>query len=145
MCAISKESGETVHMRSLVWAEAAYWLYKHWNLMFRHNFLREVKQLAINYLIMFPFLKYYGTMSYEIALFPLSDINECDEQISGCSQMCTNNVGSFDCSCYSGYTYNSGTNTCIQGRPCLKRRVCKLYIIFLISKTNHLLWVLKRT
>ena len=52
----------------------------------------------------------------ESLFIPLSDINECDEQISGCSQVCTNNPGSFNCSCYQGYTYDSGTNTCTQGR-----------------------------
>ena len=52
----------------------------------------------------------------ESLFFHFSDINECDEQISGCSQVCTNNLGSFACSCYPGYTYDSGTNTCTQGR-----------------------------
>jgi len=33
----------------------------------------------------------------------LADIDECSEGISGCSQSCVNTVGSFNCSCRSGY------------------------------------------
>ena len=31
------------------------------------------------------------------------DMNECALNISGCSQNCTNTIGSYECSCYSGY------------------------------------------
>ena len=44
------------------------------------------------------------------------DINECDEQISDCLQICTNTQGGFMCSCYPGYLFNSVTTTCIQGK-----------------------------
>ena len=36
-----------------------------------------------------------------------SDINECDEGISGCNQTCTNTNGSYICSCYNGYVLDS--------------------------------------
>ena len=34
----------------------------------------------------------------------LSDINECDNNNGGCSHVCTNSIGSFACSCDSGYS-----------------------------------------
>ena len=30
----------------------------------------------------------------------------------GCDQICTNNVGSFNCSCMMGYVLNDDGNTC---------------------------------
>jgi len=33
----------------------------------------------------------------------LSDVNECDTS-SPCQQTCTNTLGSYQCSCNSGYT-----------------------------------------
>ena len=38
----------------------------------------------------------------ELVVFSL-DINECTLNISGCGQNCINTIGSYDCSCYSGY------------------------------------------
>ena len=37
------------------------------------------------------------------------DINECAYNNGGCEQVCVNTVGSFVCSCYSGYTLSSET------------------------------------
>ena len=51
-----------------------------------------------------------------VLFFLYSDVNECDEQTSNCVQVCTNNVGSYECSCYSGYTYGSVANTCTLGK-----------------------------
>ena len=34
----------------------------------------------------------------------LIDTNECDSNNDGCSQSCTNSVGSYHCSCTTGYT-----------------------------------------
>jgi len=41
----------------------------------------------------------------------VADVDECAEQNSGCLQNCTNNVGNYMCSCFSGYTdvYDNGT------------------------------------
>ena len=39
------------------------------------------------------------------------DVDECTEGTSGCEQICSNTVGSFFCSCQSGYTLDAdGTN-----------------------------------
>ena len=32
-----------------------------------------------------------------------TDSNECDRNNGGCGQVCSNTVGSFECSCNSGY------------------------------------------
>ena len=35
----------------------------------------------------------------------ISDVNECLSNATySCSQLCTNTIGSYDCSCYEGYT-----------------------------------------
>lgn len=43
--------------------------------------------------------------------FP-ADINECAEGLSSCSQVCTNTVGSYTCSCHPGYTLDADSSTC---------------------------------
>ncbi|CAL1542073.1 unnamed protein product [Lymnaea stagnalis] len=45
------------------------------------------------------------------------DINECTGN-HNCTQMCTNSEGSYSCSCYAGYTYNSTSNTCLDIDEC---------------------------
>ena len=44
--------------------------------------------------------------------FPL-DIDECTENTNGCAQICTNNAGSFTCSCSQGYVLASNDRNCI--------------------------------
>ena len=41
-----------------------------------------------------------------------SDIVECDENNGGCSQICTNTEGSFECSCRNGYVLESDGHNC---------------------------------
>ena len=51
--------------------------------------------------------------SFELFLIVfLSDVDECSEMTSGCQQKCTNSVGSFSCSCYSGYSLMEDGLTC---------------------------------
>ena len=40
------------------------------------------------------------------------DIDECAENSSNCTQNCTNTVGSFTCSCGSGFTLGNDRRTC---------------------------------
>jgi len=42
----------------------------------------------------------------------VADINECSTLNGGCSQTCTNTVGSFRCSCLTGYTLASDSRQC---------------------------------
>ena len=42
----------------------------------------------------------------------LVDIDECDEGIDGCEQICINTVGSYNCSCDPGYDLASNQLNC---------------------------------
>ena len=42
----------------------------------------------------------------------LLDIDECGEHVSGCNQHCVNTVGSYYCSCYTGFQINVDQHTC---------------------------------
>lgn len=44
------------------------------------------------------------------------DVNECDEVLDTCDQLCINIPGSYNCSCRQGYTLNSSSNACDAGR-----------------------------
>ena len=46
-----------------------------------------------------------------IYTFP-KDINECAANNGGCSQVCTDNEGSFVCSCNTGYELDADGATC---------------------------------
>ena len=41
-----------------------------------------------------------------------ADINECTEQSDRCAQTCINSVGSYTCTCTSGYRLSSNGYTC---------------------------------
>lgn len=43
-------------------------------------------------------------------LFP--DVNECSQQNGGCSQICHNQPGSFQCACHGGYMLSPDRRTC---------------------------------
>jgi fibulin 1/2 len=40
------------------------------------------------------------------------DVDECREEIDGCGQTCSNTVGSYTCSCRTGYRLASDGLTC---------------------------------
>ena len=40
------------------------------------------------------------------------DINECIRGTSGCTQLCNNTLGSYICSCSSGYTIDADNHMC---------------------------------
>ena len=42
----------------------------------------------------------------------VSDINECDKDNGGCSQICNNTAGSFECKCRTGYDLDANGLTC---------------------------------
>ena len=41
------------------------------------------------------------------------DINECAVNNGNCSQMCINTIGSYRCSCVTGYLLNPDGRTCL--------------------------------
>ena len=49
----------------------------------------------------------------------MKDIDECSEGISGCDQLCSNTLGSYTCSCYSGYELDTDNHTCIDIEECI--------------------------
>lgn len=42
----------------------------------------------------------------------ISDIDECSNGTAGCSQVCTNTLGSYQCSCNGGYELSYDGKTC---------------------------------
>ena len=53
----------------------------------------------------------------------MSDINECDEGISGCDQTCTNTNGSYTCSCSDGYVLDADGHNC-NGKVIIHIKLC---------------------
>ena len=49
---------------------------------------------------------------FHARLHILVDINECRTNNGGCSQLCTNNDGSYECVCTSGYTLGANGRSC---------------------------------
>ena len=47
-----------------------------------------------------------------------TDIDECAEGTDGCAQTCTNTVGSYSCSCGTGYRLASDEHTCSEVDEC---------------------------
>ena len=46
-----------------------------------------------------------------------ADVDECVEDTDGCSQICTNTPGSFECSCDPGYVLAEDGFTCTGNIP----------------------------
>ena len=55
---------------------------------------------------------FYQLRNYELFI---SDINECEANIAGCSQICENADGGYSCGCYFGFTLDDDRSHCIQG------------------------------
>jgi len=49
---------------------------------------------------------------YYITYF-LADIDECSTLVHTCDHNCTNNKGSYVCSCMNGYTLDTDGNSCL--------------------------------
>ena len=47
-----------------------------------------------------------------------SDVNECSTGSGGCDHICTNSVGSFQCSCNSGYSLAADGTACVDIDEC---------------------------
>lgn len=53
----------------------------------------------------------------------LTDINECDEALHNCQHICTNDVGSFNCSCYTGFSFEDNTSKCVKVQGLLMKHI----------------------
>ena len=51
--------------------------------------------------------------TYVMILTYPTDINECEEGVSGCSQLCNNTVGGYFCSCMNGYSLLEDGHNCV--------------------------------
>ena len=47
-----------------------------------------------------------------------ADVDECSEGTSGCSQLCTNTIGSYTCTCDNGYQLTNDNHTCTDIDEC---------------------------
>ena len=55
------------------------------------------------------------------------DINECEDNNGGCSQLCINTIGSYYCNCNTGYHFiDNSTTICIGRYSCEKYLMCQL-------------------
>lgn len=74
----------------------------------------------------------YEIKAYEFELFP--DIDECNLPTKKpCDQICTNTIGAYSCSCFSGFVLDSTNSySCLCKNSSLRRKVsfiCKLYVL----------------
>ena len=63
-----------------------------------------------------------------------SDVNECSTNNGGCEHGCVNNVGSFQCTCRSGFRLSSNRKSCTGNKPlCLHTVYLLLYMHALLK------------
>ena len=68
----------------------------------------------------------------------IADIDECAEHSSGCTQSCTNTIGSYTCECYSvGFTLLSDKHTC-QGKLIVSNSVTTKCFAVNMFSLNHI-------
>ena len=72
----------------------------------------EVSSARVNQDTLAVFSVLVSKVFLKFLLFYYSDINECNLNISGCSQECFNTVGSYYCDCDDGYLLGSDNHTC---------------------------------
>ena len=58
-----------------------------------------------------------------------TDINECSEASSSCSQVCTNTEGGFVCDCYPGYMLSDDNSTCEHSKLIMHIVVASVHLI----------------
>ena len=97
------------------------------------NFFNSLSLLVVN--VILSYLRYFNNMTecskfwnccliwykfflllmYYTCTYP--DIDECAEKTAGCNHNCTNNIGSFVCSCFIGYHLIEDMRTCVGKSP----------------------------
>ena len=90
---------------------------------------------------------YSQGQSNNIFTYVHPDINECQENIHSCNQICLNVNGSYLCSCYPGYRLDSDGQNCT--RKCMVKLLLKLqgggigvtYYCALAQHIIHIHWV----
>ena len=62
-------------------------------------------------------------------LSSFSDIDECMNNIDGCAQLCTNTIGSYVCSCRTGFVLASDRHACESAQEGQKLKDCMSFYI----------------
>ena len=57
-------------------------------------------------------------INYASSIF--ADIDECERNNDGCSQICSNTIGTYECSCNSGYELQRDTRGCEGLKVCIR-------------------------
>ena len=70
----------------------------------------QIRGLVLVYLLQITFFNLVLGDVYGI--FCYIDINECVANTDGCDQGCQNTIGSFQCTCDSGYVLSNDERTC---------------------------------
>lgn len=65
------------------------------------------------------------------------DVDECESPTNLCNQLCTNTMGSFNCSCLSGYVTGDDRFTC-QGIVIKRSHVIPIYVHLIDFLLFHL-------
>ena len=63
-----------------------------------------------------------------------ADVDECDQQLAPCNQVCNNTDGSFICSCNDGYYLGDDMLTCYGESP-----HCKLAASLVLLLYGHMI------
>ena len=73
-------------------------------------------------------------------IYRFLDVNECDEALDSCDQLCVNIPGGYSCSCRNGYTFDSSTNACDAGRLflILKKMLVIIFKFYITSTLTTL-------
>lgn len=64
-----------------------------------------------------------------------ADVNECVQEIHGCSQKCHNTLGNYTCSCQPGFILNADNTTCdfIGGQYTYHPKVSSILLVAIIK------------
>ena len=91
--------------------------------MHTHNYYILKHRMSIVHLLINYSKKCFCFINFRIH----AEIDECALGISGCSQICTNTIGSFSCACYYGYQLDANNKTCTCMLRCVCACVCGVY------------------
>ena len=85
-----------------------------------------LKHLASKPFVCVVFIPYFEFCTY----FVVVDIDECQTDNDGCTQVCENIIGSYQCSCWDGYELNDDNYMCTGQCSCS-------YCISVCMSVNH--------
>ena len=80
------------------------------------HYIRNHCTIIHKVIVSFPYYSFY------------IDVDECSESTDGCEQTCNNTVGSYMCSCGSGYRLANNGLMC-NGKCCLTKLMMLIIII----------------